>query len=164
MTTTGTIGAASNTSSGSVVSTSNAKYSDNSFLNLLVAQLQAQTPLKPVDNDVYMQQLASYSSMTEQKQLNDNLLKLLDFQGALARLQGLSQSSSLLGKNVTYVTDETGQNVESGVVDSVFVDDAGEVKLKIGDREISMKQIVGVAQGEGSEKKGGEGDETQKKS
>lgn len=123
------------------------KKNDNPFLDLLVAEMRTQTPLKPVDNDSFMQQMASYSSMTEQKQLNDNLVKLLDFQGALARLQGLSQSSSLLGKKVTFVDADEPTKTTSGIVDSVFVDEQGKVKLKIGDKQVELGQVVGVEPG-----------------
>lgn len=135
--------------SGGTIGTSSSQFSDNTFLNLLVTEMRTQTPLKPVDNDSFMQQMASYSSMTEQKELNSNLLKLLDFQGALARLQGLSQSSSLLGKNVTFVDADDPTKTDTGVVSSVFVNDKGEVKLKVGDKEVGMNQIVGVTQDEG---------------
>lgn len=128
----------------SIFSSAGAKFGDNPFLSLLVAEMRSQTPLEPVDNDSFMTQMASYSSMTEQKQLNDNLLRLLDFQGALARLQGLSQSSALLGKEVTYVTGDDGKETKSGIVDSVYVDDHGAVKVKIGEEEIGLNQITGI--------------------
>jgi len=135
------------TTPGVIPGTPGAKKNDNPFLDLLVAEMRTQTPLKPVDNDSFMQQMASYSSMTEQKTLNDNLVKLLDFQGALARLQGLSQSSSLLGKKVTFVDADEPTKTASGIVDSVFVDEQGTVKLKIGDKQIGLGQVVGVENG-----------------
>ena len=127
-----------------VLGNTSTKFGDNPFLSLLIAEMKTQTPLKPVDNDSLMQQMSSYSSMTEQKQLNDNLLKLLDFQGALARLQGLSQSSALLGKDVTFVEGDDGKQIASGTVDAVFVNDQGEVRLKVGEKEIGLKQITGI--------------------
>ena len=127
-----------------VLDSGTAKFGDNKFLNLLIAQLQNQTPLEPVDNASFMQQMASYSSMTEQKELNSNMLSLLDYQGVLARLQSLSEGSTMLGKEVTYITkngDKTGK------VESIFVTDKGEVRMRIGKEEISMSQITGIAQG-----------------
>ena len=143
------ISSTTGTTSGGTIGTTSSQFSDNTFLNLLVAEMRSQTPLKPVDNDSFMQQMASFSSMSEQKELNQNLLKLLDFQGALARLQGLSQSSSLLGKKITFVDNDDPKKTGTGVVDSVYVNDKGEVKLKVGEKEISMNQIVGVAQEDG---------------
>ena len=127
-----------------VLSTQSTRFGDNPFLSLLLAQLNTQTPLEPVDNNSFMQQMSAYSSMTEQKELNDNMLKLLDYQGVLARLQGLSEGSALLGKEVTWMADGKEQ---SGEVESVYIDDKGDVRVRLGaDREISMRQITGIRQ------------------
>ncbi len=142
-----------NTGGSSVVSSDGGKFGDNVFLNLLVTELSSQTPLDPVDNNSFMQQMSTFSTMEEQKQLNDNLLALLDFQGVLARLQGLSEGSSLLGKEVTY-TNADGA-VGKGIVESVFVNESGEVRLSTGSEEAGMNDILGVSQpkseGAGSE-------------
>lgn len=133
----------------SVLSTKGASFSDNPFLQLLTAQLKNQTPLEPVDNESFMNQMASYSTMQEQRDLNTNLLKLLDYQGALARMQGLSEGSSLLGKQVTYTGD--GGTEANGTVQSVFVAQDGTVKLKLdADREIDLRSVLGIAQGTGA--------------
>ena len=118
---------------------------DNTFLSLLTAQLKNQTPLEPVDNASFMNQMASYSSMEEQRALNGNMLKLLDYQGLLARIQSLSEGSALLGKDVTYA-DENGDAV-TGKVESVFVGETGDVKLKLaGGDEIDMRSVTGIAE------------------
>lgn len=134
----------------SALSTSKAKFADNPFLRLLVQELRSQTPLEPVDNGAFMEQMASFSSMEQQRELNDNLLQLLDFQGTLARMQGLSQASALLGKEITFALE--GGRTGKGVVESVFVDDEGEVRVKVGDREISLRQITGVTSGKDGKK------------
>ncbi len=128
----------------SVLSTQQASYGDNPFLRLLTEQLRNQTPLEPVDNDSFMNQMASYSSMEEQKQLNDNMLKLLDYQGVLARVQGLGEGSALLGKDVTYMQ---GGLETSGRVESLYVGETGDIRLKLGDgNEIDMREVIGIAQ------------------
>ena len=134
------------TSSGTgVLGSSAASYGDNPFLRLLTAQLQNQTPLEPVDNESFMNQMASYSSMQEQRELNTNMLKLLDYQGLLARIQSLSEGSSLLGKEVTYA-DADG-DPQTGRVSSVFVNDQGEVRLKLENGEdIDMRLVSGIAE------------------
>jgi flagellar basal-body rod modification protein FlgD len=128
----------------SVLSTSGGRFSDNEFLRVLVTQMQNQTPLDPVDNGQFLEQMASFSSMEEQRQLNENMLELLNYQGVLARLQGLSEGSTLLGKQITY-QDENGEE-RSGIAESVFVDSEGEVRVVVGGEEISAQQIIGVAQ------------------
>lgn len=128
-----------------VLSTANANFGDNQFLQLLTAQLQNQTPLSPVDDQSFMNQMATYSSMSEQKQLNGNMLKLLDYQGVLARMQGLGQGSALLGKQVEYL-DDAGQT-QKGTVDSVYVDQGGDVRLKLtGGADVAMRKVTGISQ------------------
>lgn len=128
-----------------VLSTSKATYGDNPFLRLLTEQLRNQTPLEPVDNESFMNQMASYTSMQEQRDLNANMLKLLDYQGLLARVQGLSQGSALLGKQVTFAGAD-GQ-AGSGRVESVFVAESGDVRLKLADGEqIDLRQVLGIAE------------------
>jgi flagellar basal-body rod modification protein FlgD len=132
------------TQGNSVISGKEASFGENPFLSLLITQLRNQTPLEPVDNQSFMQQMATYSSMEEQKELNSNMLELLNFQGVLARLQSLSEGSTMLGKEVTFALpgDKTGE----GVVNSIFVDDKGEVRLRVGEQEIGMNQITGISE------------------
>lgn len=136
----------STTSSGTgVLATSSAKFGDNPFLTLLTEQLKNQTPLEPVDNESFMNQMASYTSMQEQRDLNSNMLKLLDYQGVLARAQGLSQGSALLGKEVTFATED-GQT-SSGTVDSIYVAESGDVRLKLTDgKEVDLRSVLGITQ------------------
>jgi flagellar basal-body rod modification protein FlgD len=141
------------TSGNSIMGTSSASFGANPFLQLLTAQLQNQTPLQPVDDNSFMQQMASYSSMTQQQDLNSNLLKLLNYQGILARMQGLSEGSALLGKQVTYNTD-TQQGL-SGTVSSIYINDQGDVQLRLDDgTEIGMNQVTGIS---GAEQPGASG-------
>ena len=128
----------------SVMSTQQASYGENPFLRLLTEQLRNQTPLEPVDNESFMNQMASYSNMQEQKDLNSNMLKLLDYQGVLARVQGLGQSSALLGKDVTFVDPQGGES--SATVESVYVSETGNVRLRLYDGgDIDMREVIGIA-------------------
>jgi flagellar basal-body rod modification protein FlgD len=131
-------------SGSSVVSAGGGQFSENEFLRVLVTQMQNQTPLDPVDNGQFLDQMASFSSMQEQRELNQNMLELLNFQGLLARLQGLSEGSTLLGKEITYALP-TGEE-KSGIAESVFVNNEGEVRVVVSGEEISSQQIVGVSQ------------------
>jgi flagellar basal-body rod modification protein FlgD len=146
MTTTTGVGATgANANNASVLQTSNASFGDNPFLKLLTEQLKNQTPLEPVDNESFMNQMASYTSMQEQRDLNSNLLKLLDYQGVLARVQGLSQGSSLLGKEVSYAGEDG--NTKTGKVESVFVAESGDVKLKLaGGKQIDLREVLGISE------------------
>jgi flagellar basal-body rod modification protein FlgD len=152
MTTSG-IGGLAATDGTAVLSTRNANFGDNPFLRLLTEQLRNQTPLEPVDNESFMNQMASYSTMQEQRDMNGNLLKLLDYQGVLARVQGLSQGSALLGKDVTYAGD--GGIEAHGRVESVFVAETGDVQLKLeGGKQIDLREVLGIAEAAASASSG----------
>lgn len=148
MNTTG-INSLSSSNGNAVLGSRAATMGDNPFLTLLTTQLRNQTPLEPVDNESFMNQMASFTTMQEQRDLNGNLLKLLDFQGVLARVQGLSQGSALLGKEVSYA-GEDGREA-SGRVESVFVAETGEVRLKLdGDRQIDLRAVLAIRDGSGA--------------
>jgi flagellar basal-body rod modification protein FlgD len=145
MTTTSNVSSTTSTNGTSVLSTSKASYGDSTFLTLLTEQLKNQTPLEPVDNESFMNQMASYTTMQEQRDLNGNMLKLLDYQGVLARAQGLSQGSALLGKEINYA-DADGKTA-SGTVQSIYVAETGDVRLKLeGGKEVDMRSVLGITQ------------------
>ena len=133
----------SNTSLGSVLSNNGGNFGDNPFLQLLTEQLRNQTPLDPVDNESFMNQMASYSSMQQQQDLNSNMLALLDYQGLLARMQGLSQGSALLGKEISF-TDANGSE-QQDTVSSIYVAEDGEVRLRLdGGEDVSLRQVTSI--------------------
>ena len=128
----------------SILSSQGASFGDNPFLKLLTEQLKNQTPLEPVDNASFMNQMATYSSMEQQQDLNKNMLSLLDFQGVLARAQGLSQGSSLLGKEVTYKNAD-GRDV-TDTVKSVYVADDASVHLKLdGGDDVMLRDVTAIS-------------------
>lgn len=70
------------------------------FLKILLTQLTFQDPLKPMDNQEFMAQMAQFTSLEQTQQLNSKLDALLSTQAAL-------QSVGLLGRTVDVAT-ETG--------------------------------------------------------
>jgi flagellar basal-body rod modification protein FlgD len=143
--TSSSVGGLGSITGGGVLGTTNTQFQDTTFLTLLTTQLKNQTPLEPVDNAAFMNQMASFSSMTQQQELNGNMLKLLDYQGLLARLQGLSEGSNLLGKQVTYVNDS--QQSLQATVQSIYINDQGEVHARLSDGgDVTMRQITAIGQ------------------
>ncbi|MFK7738700.1 MAG: flagellar hook capping FlgD N-terminal domain-containing protein [Planctomycetota bacterium] len=133
------------TGGNAVLGADAASYGDNQFLQLLTQQLRNQTPFEPVDSESFNTQLASYSNMEEQRELNSNMLKLLDYQGLLARSQGLSQGSTLLGKTVEYVQEDG--TAGAAQVASVFVAETGDVRLRLQNgEEIDLRSVLGITQ------------------
>ena len=75
------------------------------FLKILLAQLTYQDPLKPMDNQEFIAQMAQFSSLEQSQQANTNLETLLTIQSA-------NQSFSLLNKTVEVITN-SGSEVGS---------------------------------------------------
>ncbi|RIX79089.1 flagellar hook capping FlgD N-terminal domain-containing protein [Acidovorax cavernicola] len=67
------------------------------FLKILLTQLTYQDPLKPMDNQQFMAQMAQFTSLEQTQQLNTKIETLITNQAAL-------QSVGLIGKTVDVST------------------------------------------------------------
>lgn len=67
------------------------------FLKILLTQLNYQDPLKPMDNQEFMAQMAQFTALEQSQQLNTKLDLLIANQAAL-------QSVGLLGRTVDVTT------------------------------------------------------------
>ena len=56
----------------------NAELSKTQFLSLLVAQLENQDPLNPMDNQDFIAQLATFSSLEQLISINEGMTRLAD--------------------------------------------------------------------------------------
>jgi len=79
-------------------STSQSSLGQEDFLKILTTQLNYQDPLKPMDNQQFMAQMAQFSSLEQTRTMNDNIETLLMIQSA-------TQSVGLLGRTVEVSTD-----------------------------------------------------------
>lgn len=114
----------------------------DAFMQLLVAQMRNQDPTQPADSEQLAAQLAQFSSLEQLEQINENLtvMGLLDQNNAL--LSQLSESSSLIGNEISWEDPELG--IEgSGVVDSVQVID-GITYLKVEGNSVPLAFVTGV--------------------
>ena len=84
------------------------------------------------------------------------MLALLQFQGAMARLQGLTQGAAMIGREVEYIADEKGSK-RIGVAESIRIDDKGSIMVRIGGKDVSLESIVGVRAPKDGGDKGGDG-------
>ena len=68
------------------------------FLKVLLTQLSYQDPLKPMDNQEFMAQIAQFTSVEQTQQLNTKIETLINTQAAL-------QSVGLIGRTVDATTE-----------------------------------------------------------
>src|SRR5215471_15632196 len=80
------------------------------FLTLLVAQLQHQDPLAPQDNTQFTAQLAQFTSLEQLQNMNTNLSALMSAQTITNNLQ----AATLLGKEVQAQNDTTQVQKQGG--------------------------------------------------
>jgi flagellar basal-body rod modification protein FlgD len=71
--------------------------SEQDFFRILVAQLSYQDPLKPIDNEAFLAQIAQFTALAQAQQTNDNISSLLTIQSA-------TQAVGLIGRTVEVET------------------------------------------------------------
>jgi flagellar basal-body rod modification protein FlgD len=101
------------------------------FLKLLIAEMQNQDPLNPMENSEMLQQISQIRSVGA----TDKLTGTLD---AVLLGQNLSNGSSLIGKKVKGLDDDA-KPIE-GIVDRVTVA-GGVTKVHIGDKSMGLKNV-----------------------
>ena len=116
----------------------------DAFMQLLVAQMRNQDPLAPTDSQQFITQLAQFSSLAEMQGVNENLVALAFLQESNAVLTQLTNSSSLLGKTVSYTDPSSGESAQ-GVVDSVKLT-GGQVLLHVGGQDVPLSHITEVTE------------------
>ena len=107
------------------------------FMTLLIAQLQAQNPMEPMNSNEFMAQLVQLQSLAETSEMN----------AALTDLVGMHWQSSaltLVGRTVEWQDTGTGE-WGSGTVSRVELGGGADCRLTVGGREISMSEIVAVS-------------------
>lgn len=104
------------------------------FMKLLITQLQNQDPTEPVGNDELLSQLAMMRNLQSNIELGDAMK-------AITSNQQLSTAASFIGKAVTGTT-ATGESV-SGLVERAFLRDDGAF-LGVGDLEVPMTNVISV--------------------
>jgi flagellar basal-body rod modification protein FlgD len=112
---------------------SNAVNADT-FLQLLVAQMQYQNPDNPVDSTQFLSQTASFEEVQELGTLQTSMTSLVSAQQAGA-------ATSMLGQQVSG-TDETGNPV-SGVVSGIQLTSSGPL-LNVGNSTVPFSSVTSV--------------------
>lgn len=101
----------------------------DAFLQLLVAQMQYQDPLEPMDNTEYVAQLATFSQLEATQNLSNTI--------------SYGMANDLVGK---YVILNTDMGTVNGKVDYVMYEN-GDIYLAVGDGIYSIDDLDTVADG-----------------
>ncbi|WP_196596082.1 flagellar hook assembly protein FlgD [Pectinatus frisingensis] len=146
---------ASSTGTTAVKSTgtdSNTLANEDTFMQLLVAQMKNQDPLNPMDGTQYVSQLSQLTSTEQISKMATAMNTMSTVVDNLNTSVLVGQLSSMMGKNVTWVTNKTvtaadgstsTQKVQhSGVVQGVTISD-GTPSLVV--KEGSGVTTVGVS-------------------
>ena len=105
------------------------------FLNILLTQLTYQDPLKPMDNQEFMAQVAQFTTLGQTQELNARIASLLSTQASM-------QSIGLIGRTVQF-DSEAGR--ESGVVSALsWAGDTPQLTLRMGDG--TLRSAIGLSQ------------------
>ncbi|HWK51907.1 MAG TPA: flagellar hook capping FlgD N-terminal domain-containing protein [Steroidobacter sp.] len=83
-----------------------AQLSQQDFMRILLAQLQFQDPLKPMDNQEFVAQLAQFSGLEINRQQSEKVDQLL-------AMQSVDQSVGIIGKNIEVQTANGSSTVGS---------------------------------------------------
>lgn len=126
--------ASTESATSSVFGGANSELGKDSFLQLLVLQMQNQDPLEPTDNTEMIAQLAQFSSLEQMNNLN---AKFAEFSGNLDQLNFLT-ASGMIGREVSGV-DVDGELLQ-GKVDGVQLI-GSVVYLTVGDQQMSMAGV-----------------------
>jgi flagellar basal-body rod modification protein FlgD len=105
-----------------------AAVSQEDFLKILVTQLSFQDPLKPIDNQAFVAQIAQFTALEQTRQVNDGINTLLT-------IQSTSQSIELIGKTVE-VTTQSGAKAVGKVSTLTFVQGQPRLVVTLADGNV----------------------------
>ncbi len=103
----------------------------DAFLQLLLAQLKNQDPLKPMDNTEFISQMAQLNSLNELMAMNKTMSSMITS-------QMVTQGSALIGKTISANLD-TGESV-SGVVSGMQIH-GDKVTLTVDGESVPMDAV-----------------------
>lgn len=120
------------------------------FLKLLVAQLQQQDPLEPVQNTEFVAQMSQLTSLEQLQDINKSFEQLIEMQLFGSYREELIFSSSLLGRMVEAKNPQTDELIK-GKVQGFYQQD-GVIWLQLEQQAIPAEWVARVAvAGDGGE-------------
>lgn len=116
------------------------------FLSLMLQQMQNQDPTEPVSNEQWLSQLAQYSSLEQMTEMNEGINSLAASLESLSsgfnQSNGISQTLSLIGKEVDVTDPETNKLITGTVSEATF--EGGEGLIKVNGKYYSIGYVQNV--------------------
>lgn len=107
------------------------------FLQILVTQLRNQDPMQPLQDKEFIAQMAQFSSL-------EQMMNMAKEVSSLKQSAGLA--ADLIGKSVTWLSDEEGSTIEyQGTVNSVLWRD-GLQYVKVENIEVPLDKITSISE------------------
>ena len=113
---------------------------EDTFLKLLVAQMQNQDPSSPMDTTSFVTELAQFNTVEQMINMQQTM------QSALSTEQG-TEGTVLLGRTVTYTVpslDGSNPTVGQGLVSAVSLGSGG-VQVQVNGQSIPLGQVTAVS-------------------
>jgi flagellar basal-body rod modification protein FlgD len=108
------------------------------FMKILLTQLTYQDPLKPLDNQEFIAQLAQFTSLEQTRQLNSHVASLLSVESVTQAVGLLNRTVEITGVagnaigEVTTLTFVDGQaRLTIKTVDGAFVTDVSPSRVSV---------------------------------
>jgi len=113
----------------------------DAFFKLLITQLRYQNPLEPMQDQEFIAQLATFSTLEQATKLNTQFEKLTaSLQDSLFAIASVQQATACLGMVVEY---RNGEEICSGRVDSVRIE-WGLPVLMVGETKVDLSSVVAI--------------------
>ncbi|GAA0274107.1 hypothetical protein LNAOJCKE_4500 [Methylorubrum aminovorans] len=133
VTNTGTTSGATTAAAAKAATSVASKMNADTFLKLLMAQLQNQDPTKPMDSTEYVGQLASFSQVEQATKTNQKLDSLLTS-------SFLNQADAIIGRTLT-----SADGLTTGTVQSVRVTGDGLMAKLTDGREMLLASGISIS-------------------
>ena len=128
------LGAGSSQTAQSSAVTNQSTIGQEEFLKILLTQLTYQDPLKPLDNQEFIAQMAQFTTLEQSKSMTADI-------AALREQQQILQANSMLGRNVVVQVD--GELVSQGTVTAVQME-AGTPQIVVNGQPYALSQVLSI--------------------
>ena len=109
------------------------------FLKILVAQLNNQDPMKPMDNQEFVTQLAQFTSLQQTQEMNDKISSLLTQQATTQSIGLLNRTVDVSSNGMTVTGTVKGLNFVNGEPQLTVNLDTGAVLTNV-----SLSSLVSI--------------------